>query len=120
MKQRETPHPNPPPAYRERGQYRRGFTLLEVVVSASILSMVMLGLASTMVIAGKAVTKTTSDVSSGATAQAAQLFIRELKTAVSVTEMTATAITFTVPDRTGDGIAETIRYAWSGVAGGAL
>ena len=40
----------------------------------------------------------------------------EMQYALAVTEATATAITFVVPDRVGDGDAvnETIRYAWAG------
>jgi hypothetical protein len=34
--------------------------------------------------------------------------------AVSFSEQTATAATFTVPDRNGDSLPETIRYAWAG------
>ena len=35
-------------------------------------------------------------------------------------ERTATALTMTVPDRSGDGEAETIRYVWPGTAGDSL
>jgi hypothetical protein len=42
----------------------------------------------------------------------------EVQYALTVTEYTATAITVTVPDRTDANTnPETIRYAWSGVAG---
>jgi hypothetical protein len=91
-----------------------------MVVSAAIISVLMLGMASAMVIAGKAVTRTSSDVTPGAAAQTLGLIASELRTALTVTELSATAITFTVPDRTGDGNPETIRYAWSGKAGDPL
>ena len=42
----------------------------------------------------------------------------ELQYALAVTESTANALTVTVPDRSdADALPETIRYAWSGVAG---
>lgn len=44
----------------------------------------------------------------------------DLETALYITERSATALGFTVPDRDGDGIAERIRYAWSGEPGGRL
>ena len=44
----------------------------------------------------------------------------ELAGALHITERTATAITFTVADRNGDGSPERIRYAWSGVVGAPL
>ncbi len=49
--------------------------------------------------------------------QALDEITADLRLATAVTEATATAVTFTVPDRTGDDVAETIRYAWSGTAG---
>jgi hypothetical protein len=44
----------------------------------------------------------------------------ELQTAVSVTSRADKSITFTVADRTGDAVEETIRYGWSGATGGPL
>ncbi len=101
-------------------RWRPGFTLLEVIVSTSVISVILLGMSSAMLIAGKAVTQTTSDVSGTATAQVAQTIVGELRTALTCTEMTATAIAFTVPDRNGDSVPETIRYAWSGITGAPL
>ena len=49
--------------------------------------------------------------------QAIDEMTADLRLALSVTEATTTAVTFTVPDRTGDDVAETIRYTWSGTAG---
>ena len=40
------------------------------------------------------------------------LMTRDLRLALSFSERTPTAVTFTVPDRDGDGDTETIRYAW--------
>jgi hypothetical protein len=40
-----------------------------------------------------------------------------LKVALSITQQTATTLTFTVPDRNGDNVAETISYSWDGVSG---
>ncbi|MCY2929664.1 MAG: hypothetical protein NTV86_09265, partial [Planctomycetota bacterium] len=49
-----------------------------------------------------------------------QQITAEVALAKTVTERTATAITFTIPDRNADGQDETIRYSWTGTAGGAL
>jgi len=46
--------------------------------------------------------------------------MRDSQAATNISELTATAATFTVPDRDGDGDEETIRYAWSGTAGDPL
>jgi hypothetical protein len=39
----------------------------------------------------------------------------ELQYATAINQRSATLIEFTVPDRSGDGVPETIRYEWSGV-----
>jgi hypothetical protein len=52
----------------------------------------------------------------GASAQV----LNEVRCATGFSERTDKAITFTVADRSGDGAPETIRYAWSGVAGDPL
>ena len=44
----------------------------------------------------------------------------ELATALSVTEMEANSVAFTVSDRDGDGLGETIRYSWGGTSGDPL
>ncbi|MDD4889666.1 MAG: hypothetical protein PHU85_07020, partial [Phycisphaerae bacterium] len=49
-----------------------------------------------------------------------QMLTTDLSLATSFTERTDRAVTMTVPDRTGDSQPETIRYAWSGVAGDPL
>lgn len=104
-----------------RGVRRRGFTLAELVVSVSVLSVLMGGLASAMVIATKAMdggsTRTARSV------RAAHVMARvneDLSFAISFSERTPTAATFEVPDRDLDGLPDVIRYAWSGVAGDPL
>jgi hypothetical protein len=44
----------------------------------------------------------------------------ELTYAITFSELTETAVTFTVADRDADSVVETIRYAWSGTAGDPL
>lgn len=41
----------------------------------------------------------------------------DIASASSVTQMTATSVTFNVPDRNGDGSAEQIMYSWTGYPG---
>ncbi len=50
----------------------------------------------------------------------AEQIISDLRSAVSIAANSASAIEFTVPDRNGDGLDDTIRYEWSGVAGAPL
>jgi prepilin-type N-terminal cleavage/methylation domain-containing protein len=101
---------------------RRGFTLAELVASMAILTILMGAMTSVIVVASHAIPDAEDPVQSKlATMDVVEQIGRELYYATSITEATATAITFTVPDR-GHGAAgpETIRYAWSGTAGDPL
>ena len=104
-----------------RRRLRAGFTLVEVVVSTVIVGIVMTAVVSVMLIAcrGIGVGAHRAEAVGDAT-EALQQIILDLGLARTFTERTATAATFTVPDRNGDGQAETIRYAWSGTPGDAL
>ena len=44
----------------------------------------------------------------------------DLNLAMSFSERTDTAVTFTVPDRDSNGQSETIRYSWSGTSGDSI
>jgi prepilin-type N-terminal cleavage/methylation domain-containing protein len=100
---------------------RRAFTLIEVVMSLLVLAILLAAVEASLVASTKAIPDPksfTGAIRTGATA--INRVASELVCAMSVTEMSAKAITFTVPDRNGDGTPETIRYAWSGVAGDPL
>ncbi|MBM4074622.1 MAG: hypothetical protein FJ267_03150, partial [Planctomycetes bacterium] len=63
------------------------------------------------------------DTGTGARAIATDVqkdLLADLQRATGFTERTAKAVTFTVPDRDGNGRPETLRYAWSGTAGNPL
>lgn len=112
-----TRHPGIKPA-RARAA---AFTLIEVVISTIIVSLIMGAMVSTMLMAQRAMDTSSAGNQSVTTAnQVVSQITNELSVAVSITEQTATAVTFTVPDRDGDSQAETIRYAWSGTAGDPL
>ena len=92
---------------------RRGHTLMEVLISTVIVSIVLGSVVSTMVIAARAVDDGPGRAVSQA-GDAANDVTTDLSLARSVTERSDHAITLSVPDRDGDGQAETIRYSWSG------
>jgi prepilin-type N-terminal cleavage/methylation domain-containing protein len=99
----------------------RGFTLVELVLSMAIMSMLIAGLASAILIATQALPS--NDNPAHATvegAEIADLIAEELQSALWVRERTATSVEFAVPDRDANGSAERVRYAWSGVAGDPL
>jgi hypothetical protein len=92
-----------------------------MVMSLLIVSVLLLASGAAIVLASRAVPDRASlcSVISRADA-AAERVASELAYATGVTEATGTAITLVLPDRTGDGVDDTVRYAWSGNAGDAL
>jgi len=104
-----------------RPHRQRAYTLIEAVVALSVTGILLTGIGSSILLAGRALPEANNPLrASIAAASVADDISTELLTAVTVTENTATALTFTVADRDGDTVNETIRYIWSGVAGGPL
>ncbi len=105
----------------EINRLKAGYTLLELVVASASAVVLMGGLSSSLYIAAQSL-----DVGSGSlvetrTANTALATInRDLQSALTLSELTATSVTMTVPDRTGDDVPETIRYNWAGTAGDPL
>jgi len=95
--------------------------LVEIVVSLSVMSILMLAMGSTLLVATRALPnaeRVTSKLNQAS--QIAEQMTAELQEARHITEQSAGAITFTVADRDGNGSPECIRYAWSGTAGDPL
>jgi hypothetical protein len=90
-------------------------------MSLLIISVIMVGLQSAIMIAGRSAPGANNGrlycVSAG---QGMDQLQADLSTATAFTAMTATSATFTVPDRNGDGNPETIQYSWDGVSGDGL
>lgn len=107
--------------YRKPSQYRPGFTLVELLVTIVATSVLMAALMSCILIAGHALDE--DRIVSARQLQAGKSLdhvLVNLRDAMSFSERTANAVTFQVPDRTGDELPETIRYSWSGTAGDPL
>jgi len=99
----------------------RGFTLVEMVVSLGIASVLMLGIGAAMLVATRAMPDAASPTGAVVDAGGAlEQIITELQYAVDIRNKSATMIEFTVADRDGNDIPETIRYEWSGAAGDPL
>ena len=100
---------------------RSGFTLVEMVLSMAVMTVLLGGIASALVIAARAVPGTATPVSLTVDGYyAAERLASELYAAQTITARGATSISFTVADRNGDANPETIYYSWSGVAGDPL
>lgn len=100
---------------------RRGFTLVEALISMAILAIVLVGAQSAVMIAAKSVPSPTDAVAlnAGATSALGRM-ADDIGVAKAFTVRDATDVEFTVPDRTGDGAADTLRYTWSGTPGDPL
>jgi hypothetical protein len=86
-----------------------------------VASILLVAIGSAMVLAGKAIPTAANPAAALlGSAGAFDRIAAEAQFALDFTERTSRAITFTVPDRTGDGKPETIRYAWSGSPGAPL
>ncbi|MDA0835336.1 MAG: prepilin-type N-terminal cleavage/methylation domain-containing protein [Planctomycetota bacterium] len=101
---------------------RSGFTFLELLISVLATGILLVGLNSAMFVALKAsdTSLTPARVTNEGLSRLNEM-CAELQFALTVTELTATSITYTVPDRDDpDTNPETIRYAWSGTPGAPL
>lgn len=97
------------------------FTLVELILSVTIMGILMTGLASAIVIVTYAVPSDESPAIMVVEAtEVSDQIVEELRTAIWITEHSATAVAFTVADRDGDHVPERIRYEWSGTPGDPL
>ncbi len=100
---------------------RRAFTLVELMVGMAVMSVLLVGLASAVVIASRSLPGPQSRLERTVRAAAAlDGLLEDLRLATWFLDHTDTATTFAVPDRNGDGRPEWIRYAWSGTPGDPL
>jgi hypothetical protein len=86
-----------------------------MLVSMSAASVLMVGMGSAVFLSSQAFNA--SDMPPAKRVDAAQVqkqILDDLRYASSFSERSANAVTFVVPDRTGDGLPDTLRYAWSG------
>lgn len=95
---------------------RRGFTLLEMVVSMAILMVLLVAMGSVLVFSTRVTSGqgATDQINQLAAADAADQISDDLGMAMNFSERTSTSLTFTVPDRVSNGTPNQIRYAWTG------
>jgi len=99
----------------------RGLTLAELLVSMALMTIVLGGIASALVVASHALPGQCSPAAAALQmSDVADRIADDLAYAQSFTQRSSTAVQFVVPDRDGDTLPDTIRYAWSGTAGDPL
>jgi len=98
-----------------------GFSLVELLAAVAVLGVLMAAMSSAMVIAARTLPNDSRPVTRVLRGGAvAQQIVDELAEATAFTERGASAVTFLVADRDGDGAPEHIRYAWTGTSGDPL
>jgi len=105
---------------RPRGVRPAGQTLVELLVALGSASVLLAGLAATLIVASRMIEAPAPVQAVLSAAEATRRLTDDLRYATYFTERTATAVTFAVPDRDGDGRQELIRYFWSGTPGDPL
>ena len=120
-----TPHGDLRSPAKRRGAKMRwptsAFTLIEMVVSLSVISIVFLAMGSVMLLASKAIPSSTDAATLTYEANdAIQVLVSELQTATEIASVTDKSIAFKVPDRDNDGVDENLAYYWAGTAGDPL
>ena len=96
---------------------RRGLSLVELLVAMAMSATVLGGAVAAIGLSGRTFQSAANGIRSSGTVDALAQMSSDVQIALSITERTSTAMTFWVPDRTGDGAPEQIRYAWGGTAG---
>ncbi|MCA9296601.1 MAG: prepilin-type N-terminal cleavage/methylation domain-containing protein [Phycisphaerales bacterium] len=91
----------------------RGLTLIELVISMSIVVIVLAGITGAVMLAGQAVeANIVSADQSTDTAFGLSELRDDLTLATAIDDLSETGVTLTVPDRTGDGTDDTVIYTW--------
>lgn len=97
---------------------QHGYTLVEVIVTLAIMSTVVLGLGSAIMLSARAAPSVNDALGLASDAgRAIEEMTDDLASAVLFESVTATGARFQVADRDNDATNETIEYAWSGVMG---
>lgn len=97
---------------------RRGVSLIETMAATLIAGICVSATASAVYVVTRAgAGRGTRDMVRRTAVLPMERMRDELRLATDVSELTATAISFTHPDVTGDGQKDVVRYSWSGVVG---
>ncbi|GAB5441616.1 MAG: hypothetical protein Fues2KO_19650 [Fuerstiella sp.] len=94
-----------------RATTRSGYTLLELLVSSTAATLLMVGMGSAVVISSRALTPNVGQRDLLSAAESTSVLGDELQSAVHIRELTNDAIEFAVVDRDDDQQPEIIRYA---------
>ena len=109
------------PSTLHRARRARGLTLVELVVSSVAITILVGGMTSAIMLASRALPEhagTLEGLVNGG--DVLEQIAGDLLCAASIAQDDEHAVEFWVADRSGDAVAESIRYAWSGISGDPL
>ena len=93
---------------------RRGFTLVEMVVSLAVVSVLTVGMSSAVVLATRSLPHHANPAAATVQAAAAMHQLRDdLRSATQLLRREPHRVTINLPDRTGDGLPEVVTWQWS-------
>jgi prepilin-type N-terminal cleavage/methylation domain-containing protein len=93
-----------------------GFTLVELTIAMAVMAILMGAMTSAVLIASRAVPRADDPIVAAlAAGSEVDTLVDDLRYATAFAVLQPHVVQFTVPDRTGDGSPEEIRYEWSGV-----
>lgn len=98
----------------------RGFTMIEMVMSLMVLGIITTAAGALIVLSARMWPGRAIESGAGALSAALGQMAEDLAQATTVNAVAANWVQFVVPDRDGDGRAETVVYSWSGKAGDPL
>lgn len=93
---------------------RRGLSLAELLVAMAISTIVLGGAVAAIGMAGRTFQSATSGLQATPALDGLARMSADLELAIRFEERTTTVVAFYVPDRTGDGAPDLLRYAWGG------
>ncbi len=95
-----------------------GYSLMEMVIAMSITTILLAGLSGTFAIVTKSQTQLENRFATTFKhSTVPQQMVENLELASAIVSYSATAIEFEIPDQSGDGWPEKIKYEWTGSNG---
>jgi|GEM_PF-4902125 len=101
-----------------KSERSRGFTVLEAIVASASMGVVLMASMSLIALSARAGPEAAAQAGAIRDGRGFRLMDDDLAAATWVQTVSATEVKFEVPDRTGDGVADVVRYWWPGAGQG--
>ncbi len=98
----------------------RGFSFVEAVIGAAIVSTMLAATSAVVVVMTRTIDRPSELEVTRRGRATLDSIADELGSAMAISVLGSAQITVTIPDRTGDAVADTVAYRWDGLANGTL